>query len=322
MSAGSWVLAEVDGQADMTLLQDGSSRLVPGRAHAVAVLDDGRTLGVQLDGRLVGQTWANVSDSPDPSAGPVSVALRGGLVVRDVELHPREVPMHESLDCGAPWEPAQSEVVVEEHFDLVAPDLHGSTTPSGGRLWSRDEGEGRIELHGTGARVRADRVRPNPGRTVFTVPWEDPDHADLCLDMTMPGTSRGEGHDGRCGVVLWQDADNYLVANLFVDDTFDGASVSTFYHLGGKENMYDAVWTLVRGVDFGHRCQLRVAFDGQRFQADVNGEPALTRALTDVYPGAAPLRIARVGIVVNREWGDDTGSTLHGFTAGGRRPAR
>ncbi len=69
--------------------------------------------------------------------------------------------------------------------------------------------------------------------------------------MTIPGTGRGEGHGGRCGVVFWQDPDNYLVVNLFVDDVFDGASISTFYHLGGNEDMYDAVWTLVRGVVHG-----------------------------------------------------------------------
>jgi len=150
------------------------------------------------------------------------------------------------------------------------------------------------------------------------VDWEDPGFADVELEMTIPGERRGENHNGRCGVVFWQDPDNYLVVNFFVDDVFDGASISTFYHLGGHEDMYDAVWTLVPGVLWGERCTLRTVFDGERFLASTNGEPCLVRALRDVYPDTPPLRIEQVGIIVNREWGDDTGTLLHRFTAGRR----
>ncbi len=169
--------------------------------------------------------------------------------------------------------------------------------------------------------MRADRAHPNPGRTISPCLGTTRTHADLCLDMTMPGTTRGEGHDGRCGPVFWQDTDNDLVANLFVDDAFDGASVSTFYHLGGKE-------PCTTPVDVGARRRfraplpLRVAFDGQRFQADVNGHTGPHPRAHGRLSGGATARIARVGIVVNRESGDDTGSMLHGFTRGGRRPAR
>jgi hypothetical protein len=211
--------------------------------------------------------------------------------------------------------------VVDERFDAVADDLDGTATPSGGRVWRRVVGEGAIELRGDHAGVRADRERPNPGRTVFTIPWDDPGHADVELEMTIPGTTRGEGHQGRCGVVFWQDPDNYLVVNFFVDDVFDGASISTFYHLAGHEDMYDAVWTLVPGVLWGERCTLRTAFDGERFLAWTNGEPCLVRALRDVYPDTPPLSIEQVGIIVNREWGDDTGSLLHRFGASRRLDA-
>lgn len=320
-ASGAALLAPGRDGSEQLVASDAAGRLRRGATHAVEVLDDGTTVAVHVDGHLVGETWSRVAGRPDPDLGGVTLRLEGGVTARDLEAHPRELPMIEALDCGAPWVPDPSELAVDERFDATVPDLHGAVTPSGGRRWSRDEGEGRIELVGDRARVRADREAPNPGRTIFTIPWDDPGYADLCLDMVMPGTARGEGHDGRCGVVFWQDPESYLVVNLFVDDAFDGASVSTFYRLGGYENMYDAVWTLVRGVEFGRPCSVRCAFDGERFVADVNGEPALVRALTDVYPDAAPLRIERVGIVVNREWGDDTGSVLQRFTAGRRAGA-
>ena len=114
-------------------------------------------------------------------------------------------------------------------------------------------------------------------------------------------------------MVFWQDPENYLVVNVYVDDDFDGASISTFYRIGGHENMYDAVWTLVRGMTYGERCTLRTAFDGERFLSWANEEPALVRALTDVYPDAPRLRIERLGLIVNEEWGDDTGSVIHRY---------
>jgi hypothetical protein len=43
----------------------------------------------------------------------------------------------------------------------------------------------------------------------------------------------------------------------------------------------------------------------------------LYRALTDIYPEAARLELRRVGLVVNWEWGDDTGSLLRAFVARG-----
>jgi hypothetical protein len=289
-----------------------------GSDHSVQVLDYGNLVAVHVDGRLVGEDWWPVADRDDPADGTLGIALDGDVAVRDLEAHPRRIELPTDLDCGTPWTPQPSAPCVDERFDVVAGELHGTTTPSGGRRWERSEGVGSIELLGDGARVRGDRKHPNPGRTIFTIPWDEPDHADLMLDMTMPGTRRGEGHGGRCGVVFWQDADNYLVVNYWLSDDFEGASVSTFYHLDGYENMYDAVWTLVRGVEYGQRCALRTSFDGMRFLAWSNGEPALVRALTDVYPNASPLRIERVGIIVNYEWGDDTGSLLHRFTAGRR----
>jgi hypothetical protein len=39
------------------------------------------------------------------------------------------------------------------------------------------------------------------------------------------------------------------------------------------------------------------------------------RAFDDVYPGVPPLRLNRIGIVANWEWGLDTGSRFLSFTA-------
>jgi hypothetical protein len=56
-----------------------------------------------------------------------------------------------------------------------------------------------------------------------------------------------------------------------------------------------------------------VVFDGLRFVAYINEEPLLYRALTDVYPECPGLRIRRVGVTANWEWGNDTGSTFENF---------
>jgi hypothetical protein len=62
--------------------------------------------------------------------------------------------------------------------------------------------------------------------------------------------------------------------------------------------------------------RLRAQFDGRHYLVSVNGEPVLYRALTDVYPAAARLAVRRVGLAVNWEWGNDTGSRFRGFRAG------
>jgi len=300
--------------ASNALVTDHARGFRRGGTHVVQVLDDGRKVAVHVDGELVGDQWLSVGrvDSAD-----VAFSIGGDAALASIEAHPLEIPVPPQLDLGPPWRPPASLVVFDEHFDTVADDIAGVVTPSGGRTWERSEGPGGIVLRGEGnARVRAERDAPNSGRTIFTVPWNSPDFADVTIEMTPPGRSKGEGENGRVGMVFWQDADNYLVINVFLDDVFDGASISTFYHLDGYENMYDAVWTLVRGVEWGGRCTLRAAFDGMCFLSWANDEPSLVRSLTDVYPGAAALRIERVGVIVNEEWGNDTGTVIHRFTAG------
>lgn len=313
---GCEVAARDTGTASRTLAGDAGLALRRGSARTVQVCDDGERVAVHVDGVLVAGAWPMVAGRPG-AGHDVGIALHGDVAVHDFEAHPREVPLPRALECGTPWSPPASGNPWQERFDATAPDLDGTSTPSGGRPWTRVEGVGAIELLGDHARVRADREHPFPDRAVFTVAWHDPVHAHLELEMTIPGTSKGEGHNGRCGVVFWQDPDNYLIVNVFVDDVFPGASISTFYHLGGHEDMYDAVWSLVRGVEWGRRCTLWATFDGERFLSGIDGEPCLVRALRDVYPTAPPLRIERVGIIVNEEWGNDTGTMLHRFSAAG-----
>ena len=55
--------------------------------------------------------------------------------------------------------------------------------------------------------------------------------------------------------------------------------------------------------------------DGDRFAIFLDGEPIMERALSDLYPEDPPLRIRRVGLATNWEWGRDTGSRFEAFRA-------
>ena len=116
--------------------------------------------------------------------------------------------------------------------------------------------------------------------------------------------------------MFWQDTGNYLSVSTWLDDAYNGASISVFPKRLGFEELYDAVWTNVGDqVPWGKPFRLRVALDSDRFVVLIDNEPVMQRALTDLYPDDPPLRIARVGLAVNWEWGNDTGSTLKNFTA-------
>lgn len=312
-ASGTSLVRAADG-AEESVATAADSRLVAGRAHGLQVTDDGTTIGVHLDGRLVFGRW--IADGRDAGGTGVGVVVEGDACVRDFEAHPRELPMPEALHVGSPWTLAGDTVVIDERFDAVAADLHGTATPSGGATWERTLGSGTIELPaGAAARVKASKEAPNPDRTIYTVEWVDPSCADVEIEMVPPGTARHQGEGCRVGLVFWQDPDNFLVVNVYLDDAYDGASVSTFYHLDGHEDMYDAVWSLVWPVLHGKPCRLRAVFDGLRFLAWHDGRPVLQRALTDVYPAASPIRVERIGIVVNEEWGNDTGSAITSFRA-------
>lgn len=221
------------------------------------------------------------------------------------------------------WEPGSGPEVIADDFAGPAGDLRGSPTSAGGHRWERLLGEGVMERTGSGgARVRATVADPNPGRTVYGVPWDDPAGIEVATVVTPPGTGRGERHQGRSGLVVWQDPDNHLVINHFIDDGSVGVSISAFLRTRGEETMceWDAVWTNVGSrVRWGEAFRLSVACDGRQFLCRVDGEPVLYRALTDYRSDAAPLDIRGAGLVANWEWGDDTGTRFGDFSV---RPLR
>lgn len=209
----------------------------------------------------------------------------------------------------------------------TAPDLAGSTT--GGRTWRHAVGKRRMHLDDDGAvvgdavavanRKLARLVRPSGQRTAYVLDWEG-QAGSISAEITPPGTGRGEGHAGRGGLILFQDPDNYQIVNDWLDDEYGGASVSAFRRINGHEEVFDAVWTNVgQRITWGRRHELSLAFDALGFTAYVDGVAVLGRDYGDVYPNNGSLQVNAVGICANWEFGDDTGSRFHSFTAR-RRP--
>ncbi len=196
--------------------------------------------------------------------------------------------------------------------------LHKSKPTIGNQLWECTSGKGEIQRDLSGAEVLASVQSPNPGRTFYTLGWKEPAFASIAVDILPPGSKQGQGERGRGGLIFWQDDDNYLIISSWLDDSYDGGAVTAFFNLGGFEEMYDSVWSNVgHKIKWGRPYNLRVDFDGSIFSVYLDNEMILYRALTDVYPKQEPLKIARVGIVVNWEWGDDTGTIFENFMARG-----
>jgi hypothetical protein len=242
-----------------------------------------------------------------------------------LEAHPRTVPLPAELDLGSPWQAEGQEIVVTDKFTGTAIALAGQTTTTGSKIWRREIGQGAIAIvpakqiaitGNNAAKVQANAQNPNPGRTAYTIAWDYPDLADVQVDITPPGTQRKQKEKGRGGLIFWQDRDNYIIINNWLDDCYGGASISSFFYFNGFEDIYDAVWTNVGSrVYWGVKHTLRVVFDGINYTVFVNQEPVLYRALTDVYPQIKGLTINRIGIVANWEWGNDTGSVFENFIA-------
>lgn len=297
--------------------RDESQRLRAGAQHAVQVLDDGQCIGLHLDGALLFGQRFEERRLHDATGAGVAMRGRGGPHLQRFEAHPRSCPLPPVLALPSPPWRLGTEPVLGEDFEGPARELDGKPTSSGGQVWRKSMGSGHIDIDGTGAaKVRADAAHPNPGRLAYTVAWAQAGFADLEVEITPPGTARGQREHGRSGLIFWQDEANFLMLNNWLNDSYGGASVSCFTCFDGFEDLYDAVWTNVGArVRWGVPHRFRVAFDGTHLLALVDDEPVLYRALTDIYPDAPRLQIRRVGLLANWEWGNDTGSRLRRFQA-------
>lgn len=300
--------------------------LTPGR-HTVQVRDDGRRIAVAVDGRNL--DGLAIDDPVHADGGclgfPDAAAI--GVTIRRFTAYPRRIPVPASLAVPLPRVPQGSTALVTDRFAGACADLDGQPVSRGG-VWRRLVGVGCIGSDGAGAIVQAGPDRPAPGRALYGLDWPDPDFADLeTVIVPPPLTGRG-GANSRAGLVFWQDPANYVVCNLWLNGGDRSmpepyGSVSCFFHRDGFEDVYDAVWTNVGGrLRHGEAATLRVACDGRRFTAWLDGGAVLHRGFGDVYAGFPVLAIRRVGIGVNWEWGTDTGSRFRSFTARLHRPLR
>jgi hypothetical protein len=286
-----------------------------GEEHSVQVLDGFGKISCYLDGRQLFADW--LDDCALEARAGTGVVLGRGARIWDFEAHPHEIPMPASFHFEVPWRRNGEAIEIDDRFGGAPGNLAGREPPKGTGWWERILGSGHIELGGSGAaQVQASVLSPNPGRTFYTLPWRHTDFADVETTIVPPGSGRGEKQQCRAGVVFWQDEDNYITISAYLDDNYDGASIAMFSKRHGFEELYDAIWTMVGNkVFWGTPFRLRVPFDGDRFVIFLDDEPVMESALTDLYPEDPPLRILRVGIATNWEWGDDTGSRFRTFTA-------
>jgi hypothetical protein len=281
-------------------------------ATSMQIFDDGRHLRVSRDSHVLYE--GSAEDLP-PGTG---VGLRsdrvGPLGVHQIEAHPRSVCVPTALRVPSVALVRPGVTEVDDSFEGAPGELSGRACATGD--WERTEGEGHFELDGPGhLQVRATPTDPFPGRTIYTVPWPHSDFAEVKTTLELPRSRPGEAEKCRAGVVLWQDSANMVLLNLWTDDTRRPfASTSTFFVIDGHEDVYDAVWTNVgRLIGTGPVHELAVAFDGMEYYVRLDDELVLWRSIRDVYPKARRLAIRRVGLLVNWEWGNDTGSRFHRF---------
>lgn len=255
--------------------------------------------GIAVDGSSLPVTGSRSTISFAPAESIISI-----------EVFPAAIALPQLVTDRA-WSPPESDSAVPS-----LPLVEGLLREADG--WERTVGSGEVDLSGEGGgSVRANLDIPNPGRTLHTVAWHDPRGADVRLRQQPPGR-RGEGHRGRSGICVIDDADNQLVINNWLDDTFDGASISCFFRIDGHEKMYDydAVWSNVgHAVAHGVEHELRLVVDGIHIGIWVDDEPVMYRRITDLRAGRSPMRINRVGVASNWEWGDDTGTRFSSFEA-------
>jgi len=288
--------------------------LETGTANSIQLLDDGEAMSFHLRGELLFDKRFRDRRLRE-ATGTGLYASKTGIRVESFEAHPRTISLPQTLRMGEPWLRTGSDVVVTDSFSGPAGDLAGRITTTGSKTWQKRIGVGTIEVTGSGsARIKASVEQPNPGRTAYTIAWDHPEFADISVEITPAGTGPGQKEHGLCGLILWQDPDNYIIINIWLRDVYGGASISCFFHLDGFEDLYDAIWSNVgKRVYYNVPMMLRVVCDGTNFAVFIGDEPVLFRALTDVYPAYETFSIQHVGLLANWEWGNDTGSTFRNF---------
>lgn len=317
LSDNGCFLVRVENGAEIAVAYDETHGIGQKMTHSVQILDAHNQIGCYLDGERLFDCWFDDRTLEEATGVGLWFGETSGAQFRDFEAHPREAPMPATVRFDPPWSRQGTRAAYADDFAGTAGDLAGRRTLRGEGTWEKTLGAGNIHVDGLGsARVRATLEKPNPGRTFYTLPWSRSDFADLEVTITPPGNRRGQQHCCRCGLVFWQDKDNYLSFTAYLDDNYKGSSIALFTKRHGFEELYDAIWTMIWDqIDWGQPFCLRIAFDGEHFIVFVDGEPVMQRRLTDLYPDDPPLRIMRVGLAVNWEWGNDTGSTFEAFTA-------
>lgn len=313
VSGDEGALLRVEDGVETVVVRAAQGRLEPSKIHSLQILDGYGEIGCYLDGDRL---FAIEDKFLERSTGTGIWFGGGSMELRDFEAHPRAIPVPHSLRPDAGWSRFGRQTEFADDFFGASGDLAGRAARNGNGTWEKTVGVGFIDVHDGAAHVRGTLENPHPNRTFHTLPWYQPDFADLEVTITPPGEVRGQSHRCRAGLVFWQDPDNYCSFSIWLDDIYDGASVALFPKRHGFEELYDAIWTMVwHKIHWGKPFRLRIPFDGERFVIFVDDEPVMQRALTDLYPDDTPLRIRRVGLAVNWEWGNDTGSTFQAFAA-------
>ena len=308
-SASNCLLKKCEQGEWETIAESEINVLKSKREQTVQILDTGDSFRIFLSGKLL----FDCQDSTFRNETGVGLLCVGkqSCCFRDIEVHPREIPIPEPLRIDQPWQKQGSKIVISRQFEGA------EGTPLAQTEWEKAIGKGEMLLTGSAAtRVKADAHHHNPGRLAYSLPWPHPNFADVAVTIRSPGAKRHEGHKGRGGLLFWQDADNYMIVNHWLDDTFDGSAMSAFLMIAGYEEIYDGVWVnLGDRIAWGKHVRHRIVFDGLNFVVYVEEEPVLYRSIRDVYPNVPPLAINRIGIVANWEWGNDTGSEFSDFVA-------
>jgi hypothetical protein len=310
------------GTCEIALMQNGIRKNLASRSirigggARVEVLDFGGFAQVQVDGETIAERPVKLEKVGATGGIGLLVAGSGGVAsFSHLEGHARELPVPEELRLPPPWFKRGDRVMIHDAFQGEKGHLADRKLATGGVTWSRLLGAGTIAVtENAAARVEGTLERPCPGRTAYGVNWPNPGFADVEVEITPPGTARGQKHHCSSGLILFQDPDNYVICNFWMSDSYAGSSVSTFFRFDGYEDLYDAVWTNVGDRVFpGKPTRLRLCCDGEKYLVFLNNEPVLYRAFTDVYADCKPLRIQKVGLVANWEWGFDTGTVFRNF---------